>query len=303
MPLSPPRPWPLISIVIPSFNYGRFLERALQSVLGQSYPHRQLIVVDGGSSDCTASLLSRYAAHIHVCIQEPDRGQTDALNKGIAHATGELFSWLNADDAFRSDAFETVAQLWRRGYDLIGGRCCNHHELEKRQELVACYPYSYGGYFDFVDASFRGFLPQPAVFASTALARSAFPLDMDLRRAMDYQYFLRLLRQAPKQSITDSILVDFYYHGANLTGSDVPLLPELITVCEREIATWPEQRKRFWNGQLAANQHLQRWLDAASLPRVRQLLSTAQANPPLLRRRLWWKLLISALLRSLRGQR
>jgi glycosyltransferase involved in cell wall biosynthesis len=295
-----PRPWPTISIVIPSFNYGRYLERAISSVLTQSYPYRQLIVIDGGSSDGTAHVLERYRDQLDVCISESDAGQTDALNKGFRYVRGELFIWLNADDALRQGALGEVARLWRKGYDLIGGVCNNIHEREGREELVPSRRYGYSGYFDFVGASFRGYLPQPAVFASTQLAAAAFPLDIDLRRAMDYQYFLRLLRQRPRQRCTKAVLVNFHYHGANITGSAVPLLSELVQVCEREIQSRPKAQRPRWRRQLHASQQLQEWLDAPLSPPVLTLLRASWRQPTLLGRRLWWRLLLSALLR---GQR
>jgi glycosyltransferase involved in cell wall biosynthesis len=295
-----PRPWPTISIVIPSYNYGRYLERAIRSVLSQSYPHKQLIVIDGASSDGTPAVLARYRDQLDLCISEPDAGQTDALNKGFQHVQGELFSWLNADDALRPGALAEVARLWRQGYDLIGGMCNNIHEQEGRQELVPSRRYRYSGYFDFVAASFRGYLPQPAVFASTHLAAAAFPLDTPLRRAMDYQYFLRLLRQRPRQCCTKAVLVDFHYHGANLTGSAVPLLSELVQVCTREIQARPPAQRPRWQRQLQASQQLQQWLDAPLPPAGLELLRASLRQPALLGRRLWWRLLLSALLR---GQR
>lgn len=286
--------------MIPSYNYGHYLERAIRSVLSQSYPHQQLIVIDGGSSDSTTAVLARYRDQLAVCISEPDAGQTDALNKGFRHVQGELFSWLNADDAFRPGALAEVARLWRQGYDLIGGVCNNIHEQEGRQELVPSRRYCYSGYFDFVAASFRGYLPQPAVFASTHLAAAAFPLDTPLRRAMDYQYFLRLLRQRPRQCCTSAVLVDFHYHGANLTGSAVPLLSELVQVCEGEIQARPPAQRPRWQRQLQASQQLQQWLDAPLPPAAPALLRASWRQPDLLGRRLWWRLLLSALLR---GQR
>lgn len=233
--------WPTISIVIPSYNYGRFLERALLSVLSQDYPHCQLIVIDGGSTDNTSAVLARYADQLDVCLIEPDEGQTDALNKGFRFARGDLFSWLNADDAYRPGAFLEVAHLWRKGYDMIGGACCNIYELDQREELVYSRTTSFYRYLDFFTIGFRGFLPQPAVFVTATLAEKTFPLQVGLRRAMDQQYFLRILRQRPRQVCTQSVLVDFYYHGANVTSSELPLLSELESVTRQEIETliWP----------------------------------------------------------------
>ena len=87
---------PRISVVTCSYNQGAFLARTLESVLGQAYPNLEHIVVDGMSSDGTPQVLERYP-HLRV-IREPDRGQSDAINKGFRLATGEIFCFLNSDD-------------------------------------------------------------------------------------------------------------------------------------------------------------------------------------------------------------
>jgi hypothetical protein len=284
-------------VVIPSYNYGRYLAKAIRSVLEQDYPHHQLIVVDGNSSDNTPEVLHAFADQLSVCIREPDHGQTDALNKGFAHVRGELFVWLNADDAFRPGAFAHVASLWQQGYDLIGGRCNNIDAVAGRSEIVASRPTSFGRYLDFLSSGFRGFLPQPAVFASTALARRAFPLTVGLRRAMDQQFFLRLLRQRPRQICTQAVLVDFLYHGENLTTSEVPLLPELTAVTRTEIASLPWPWRPLQQQRLAAILTLHDWLFDGR-PGLAAQLQAALRQPLLLVHPLFWRLWLARMLQA-----
>jgi hypothetical protein len=295
------RPAPTISVVIPSYNYGRYLSKAILSVLDQEYPHKQLIVIDGGSSDDSLEVLQRLAPRLDVWVSEPDRGQTDALNKGFAHVRGEVFVWLNADDAFCPGAFSAVARLWQQGYDLIGGRCRNIDLVNNNEEIVASRPTNFWRYLDFVSSGFRGFLPQPAVFASTAMARQAFPLTVGLRRAMDQQYFLRLLRQRPRQICSDQVYVDFLYHGDNLTTSEVPLLPELARVTAAEIASLPWPWRPLQQQRLAAVLSLHGWLFEGR-PRLRAQLSAALSQPVLLLHPLYWRLLAARLRDGLRSR-
>ena len=103
--------WPKISILTPSYNQGKYIEQAIASVIDQRYPHFEHIIIDGGSEDNTLSLLKKYP-HLKW-ISEKDRGQSDALNKALGMATGELVGWLNSDDYYAKETFERV----RRRFD------------------------------------------------------------------------------------------------------------------------------------------------------------------------------------------
>jgi len=103
--LNPPR----ISIVIPSYNQGQFIEETIRSVLLQGYPNLELIIMDGGSTDNTVEIIQRYAPFISIWVSEPDRGQSHAVNKGIQQATGDLIGWQNSDDFYQPGTFWQAA--------------------------------------------------------------------------------------------------------------------------------------------------------------------------------------------------
>lgn len=104
---------PLLSIVIANYNYGRFLEAAIRSVLDQNEPEIELVVVDGGSTDNSVDVIRRYADRLGWWVSERDKGQSDAFNKGFAHCRGKYLTWLNADDIMPKGCLKKVCRELR----------------------------------------------------------------------------------------------------------------------------------------------------------------------------------------------
>lgn len=102
---------PKITVVTPSFNQGGYLEQTIRSVLLQGYPNLEYLIIDGGSQDNSVEIIRKYAPWLADWVSEPDRGQSHAINKGFARATGEIMCWLNSDDYFAPDTLWTVAEL------------------------------------------------------------------------------------------------------------------------------------------------------------------------------------------------
>ena len=92
--------WPKISVVMPSFNHEKYIERSILSVINQGYPNLEFIIVDGKSTDKTSFIVEKYMSYISIFRSEEDKGQSDALNHGFSMATGEIFAWLNSDDVY-----------------------------------------------------------------------------------------------------------------------------------------------------------------------------------------------------------
>ena len=115
--------YPEISVITPSFNQGGFLERTIKSVLDQNYPNLQYLIIDGGSTDDSVSIIKTYESKLAYWVSEPDRGQADAINKGLRRATGEWVAWQNSDDIYYPGVFHQLTKTaeLRPEVDLIIG--------------------------------------------------------------------------------------------------------------------------------------------------------------------------------------
>lgn len=108
-----------ISIITVCYNSAQTIEKTIQSVLGQDYPALEYIIVDGLSSDNTMSIVDKYGSEIDVIISEKDQGISDAFNKGIRHATGDIIAMINSDDILLPGALSRVAKAWQPGIDVL----------------------------------------------------------------------------------------------------------------------------------------------------------------------------------------
>lgn len=104
--------YPKISIVTPSYNQGKYIEETILSVLNQSYPNLEYIIIDGGSTDNSVEIIKKYENKLKFWISEKDSGQTNAINKGFEHATGDIFAYLNSDDVYLPNTLHLIAKLF-----------------------------------------------------------------------------------------------------------------------------------------------------------------------------------------------
>lgn len=103
---------PRVSIITPSYNQGEFIEETINSVISQTYENIEYLIIDGASTDSTLKVIAKYSSSISKVISEKDAGQSDAINKGIRLATGDLITWLNSDDLLEPQAIEQAVSTF-----------------------------------------------------------------------------------------------------------------------------------------------------------------------------------------------
>ena len=185
---------PRISIVTPSYNQGAFIQKTIESVLDQSYPNLEYIVIDGGSNDNSVDIIRKYQRYLTYWISEPDRGQSHAINKGLARASGGIFSWLNSDDRLEPDALTVVAEAFVNCPDV--GAFVGHGRKVNLSGNTIYYKKPDNLTFEHLCGWMDGgnFM-QPSCFFRRSAWEMAGPLDEDVHIAMDVDLWLKMVRK------------------------------------------------------------------------------------------------------------
>ena len=203
---------PRISIITPSLNQVEFIEQTISSVLGQGYSNLEYIIIDGGSTDGTVDLIRKYESRLAYWVSEKDGGQSNAINKGLKLATGDIIAYLNSDDYYLDGAFERVANAYRNdpSVDLWHGRCRIVDQYgAKVDERIG----SIKRYDEILDLwgvwwKRRNFV-QPEVFWTRRIGEKVGSFREDLHLVMDYEYWLRILSAGGTAGFIDAEVAAF----------------------------------------------------------------------------------------------
>lgn len=227
---------PLVTIVTPSFNQAPFLARTIRSVLAQDYPHIEYIVVDGGSTDGSVAILQRYAERLAWWVSEPDRGQADAINKGMAHAHGTIVAWVNSDDLLAPwavrEAVEAFAAHPEAG--LVYGHGFSIDATGRPFRLLRTGPWGLEGLMTF------RMLCQPAVFVRRALWEQVGGLDLGYHYLLDHHLWLRIALEAPLLHVARPWAFARYHAGAKNAAQAAHFGDEAL-----RLARWMATEPRF----------------------------------------------------------
>jgi glycosyltransferase involved in cell wall biosynthesis len=227
---------PLVSIVTPSYNQARYLGDTMASVFAQDYPRIEYIVIDGGSTDGSVALLEENASQLADLVSEPDKGQTDAINKGFARANGEILGWLNSDDTYQPGAVaEAVTYLQHHpGVGLVYG---DADFIDEHGNTIGKFPAAQTDY----QRLRRGYvhIPQQAAFWRADLWNQVGPLDDEMYFAMDYDLWLRLAKISKIKYLQGHTWANFRLHGESKTiVEDDRCWNEMVEIHRRDGGDW-----------------------------------------------------------------
>jgi GT2 family glycosyltransferase len=191
MNLSPLPEHPLISIVIPSYNQAAFLERTIKSAFEQDYPYLEHILVDGASTDNSVEIIKKYSDQFAWWVSEKDNGQGDAINKGMAHAKGEIVAWLNSDDCYLPAAISAAVEAFEANPDAVmvyGDMLA----IDENEFVTNTFRYHQLTLEDLLCFQIIG---QPAVFMRREVFEQVNGLDLNFHFLLDHHLWIRIAAQ------------------------------------------------------------------------------------------------------------
>lgn len=183
--------WPKISIVTPSFNQAQFLEETIRSVILQNYTNFEYIIIDGGSNDGSFDIIKRYSRWLKYWVSEPDNGQSHAINKGFAKASGEIFGYINSDDFYEPGTFQAIAEVFIKNpaCNLVAGKCLIFSGNQTSRIFKPWWPQDLS---HFVKKTYSSTFAQPASFWTRTISDQLGGFNESLNYCFDKEFFLRM---------------------------------------------------------------------------------------------------------------
>ncbi len=209
--------YPKITIVTPSYNQGNFLEETILSVLGQNYPNLEFIIIDGGSNDNSVEIIKKYEDKLTYWVSEKDKGQSHAINKGFAIATGEILAWLNSDDMYLPGVLHSISKTIDLSNQGIYFGDCVHFKYQN--DALTCYGSQI--YKDFQNNSLTvlDFIIQPSSFWTRKTWENVGALNENMHYAFDWEWFIRAKQVGVAFNPIKSPLSLYRIHEAHKTGT------------------------------------------------------------------------------------
>ncbi len=212
-----------ISIVMPCWNTVEFIERSIRSVVEQNYTDIELIIQDGGSTDGSVEIIKSYSKKypkIIKWVSQKDKGQADAINQGMKKATGEIMTYLNADDVYKPGALKKVAEYFEKHPKKmwVYGKCdiIDGHDQEIRGWVTA-YKNFWLSNYSYATLLILNYISQMGCFWRKEAAEEIGEFDVNQYLVLDYDYWLRLGKKYPA-GVIQSYLASFRITDNNKTS-------------------------------------------------------------------------------------
>jgi len=206
---------PLVSIITPSLNQGKFIEETISSVLNQDYPNIEYIVMDGGSTDGTLDILKKYGDRI-TWFSEKDNGQTEAINKGLRLARGEILAYLNSDDTYLPGAVGTAVNYLTSEHPESKFMYGEGYHISAEGEIIERYPTEP---FNLERLAETCYICQPTTFWKREVIDTVGLFDAKLHYAMDYEYWIRIAKKYGTLSFCQKYLANSRFYADTKTMS------------------------------------------------------------------------------------
>jgi glycosyltransferase involved in cell wall biosynthesis len=253
-------PWPRVSIVTPSYNQGPYIEETIRSVLLQGYPNLETIIIDGGSTDGSAEIIRKYEPWLAYWVSEKDRGQSHAINKGWARATGDVVAYLNSDDFYLPGALHRAvdALLCQPACALVYADVYWVNELGKPFGVGRSRPFDLQ---QMLTGRASCWIPQPTAFMRREAVQAVGGVDEALHMAMDFDLWIKLLLRYPGHYVPGKPLAAArVYAGTKTRTRVIEHRLEALLVLDRALADplCPPGVTR-----VNSRQYLGAWLDLA----------------------------------------
>jgi glycosyltransferase involved in cell wall biosynthesis len=209
--------YPSISVVIPSFNQGEYIEETILSVIGQEYPKLEIIIIDGGSTDNTVEIIKKYAHKISYWHSKPDKGQADAINQGMRLSSGEVLCWLNSDDMYLPGALLDIgrkfAGLTEQNYLIYGITMILKQDSSRIHSVYhPIIP------FEQFSLTYNDFIAQPSAFWTRKLWQSTGELNLNYNYVLDWDWFIRASK-ITKFDYVPKVYAIYRNHSINKTNN------------------------------------------------------------------------------------
>lgn len=215
-----------ISVIVPSFNQGSFIEETLLSVVTQDYKNIELIVIDGGSTDQTLEIIKKYETHLSYWISEKDNGQSEAINKGLKKATGDIVTWLNSDDCYEKDTLQYVNDTFLKNpkVGLLHGKTLLFGEKIKSRMIGPDTDLALQEYLPYMR------FPQPSSFFRKNALDNILPVNNNLHYAMDFELIVKFILAGFTPMLTSKLLSRYRMHAQSKSNNDMAFLKEWTIV-------------------------------------------------------------------------